>query len=377
MVERQRQVVRPELHQGREHRHAEHQQQRGADQQHDGQVATVAQFRRRWFEHLRTTAHGVAVAPTQPGIDPETEQRRQQQHHADQRTATELLLADHRLVGFQRQHLIVAPDHHGHAEVGDGQGEDQTERGENSLTRRRPGDAAEGFCRTGAHARSGIEQARIRQGQRRQQNHQGVWKGVDHLAEHNAPEAIDVVRDQPAQHALIAEQVNQCNPRQHRRRHQWQQRNTTPDTFARNQRALQCVGKQVSQRYDNRCDAEGNLQAVTQQPVEIFAAHQFLRGDPATALPGLGTEATPEDRQQGHQHGDTEQHQQENLAADHEHPITDLGAGDLPSLLVRDRQRDVRAHQANTCRLRGGKATMICCAPRRGMASGASSANKA
>ncbi|MNP12294.1 hypothetical protein D3C76_1045220 [compost metagenome] len=76
MVERQRQVVRPELHQGREHRHAEHQQQRGADQQDDGQVAAVAQLRRRGFEHLGTTAHGITVTPTQPGIDPEAEQRR-------------------------------------------------------------------------------------------------------------------------------------------------------------------------------------------------------------------------------------------------------------------------------------------------------------
>ena len=102
-----------------------------------------------------------------------------------------------------------------------------------------------------------------------------------------------------------------------------------------------------------------------------------LRSDPATALPGLGAEATPEDRQQRHQHRDAQQHQQQDFAADHEQPVTDLGTGSLPHLLVRQRQRDVRAHQANTCRLRGGKATMICWAPRRGMASGASSANSA
>ncbi|MNQ79604.1 hypothetical protein D3C85_945540 [compost metagenome] len=43
VLERQRQVVRPEFHQRRVHRHAEHQQQRGTDQQHDGQVAAVPQ----------------------------------------------------------------------------------------------------------------------------------------------------------------------------------------------------------------------------------------------------------------------------------------------------------------------------------------------
>ena len=275
------------------------------------------------------------MTPTQPGIDTEAEQRRQQQHHADQRAATELLLADHGFVGFQRQHLIVATDHHRHAEVGDGQGEHQTERGEHGLTRRRPGDAAKRFGRTGAHARRRIEQSRIGQRQRRQQNHQRVGKGVDHLTQHNAPEAVDVVREQPAQHALVAEQIDQRNARQHRRRHQRQQGNPAPDAFGRNQRALQGVGKQVGQRYDNGRDAEGNFQAVAEQPVEILAGHQLLRRDPATALPGFSAETTPEDRQQRHQHRDAEQHQQKDFAADDEHPIADLGTGGLPHLLVR------------------------------------------
>ena len=64
----------------------------------------------------------------QQHIDTKAEQRRQQQHHADQRPPTKLLLTDHRLVGFQRQHLIVATDHHRHAEIGDGQGEHQAKR---------------------------------------------------------------------------------------------------------------------------------------------------------------------------------------------------------------------------------------------------------
>ncbi|MCY1397581.1 hypothetical protein D9M71_125900 [compost metagenome] len=285
------------------------------------------------------------------------------------------MLADHRLVGLQRQHLIVATDNHWYAEVSDGQGEHQTECGEHGLTGRRPGDAAEGFCRTRAHAGGGIEQSRIGQGQGRQKNHQGVREGVDDFAKHNAPEAVDVVREQATQHALVAEQVNQRDARQHRRRHQWQQRDASPDTFGRNQGSLQRVGKQVGQRYDNGRDTEGNLQAVTEQPVEVLAGHQLFRCDPATALPGLGAETTPEDRQQRHQYGNAQQHQHEDFAADHEQPVTDLGAGGLPNLLVRQRQRDVRAHQANTCRLRGGKATMICWAPRRGMASGANSAN--
>ncbi|MCY1393300.1 hypothetical protein D9M71_81930 [compost metagenome] len=202
-------------------------------------------------------------------------------------------------------------------------------------------------------------------------------EGVDHLTQNNAPEAVDVVREQATQHALVAEQVNQRNPGQHRRCHQWQQGNATPDTFTCNQGALQRVGKQISQGYDNRRDAEGNLQTVAEQPVEVLAGHQFFRCNPTTTLPGFSTETTPEDRQQRHQYGNAQQHQQKHFAADHEQPVTDLGTGSLPNLLSWQRQRNVRAHQANTCRLRGGKATMICRAPRRGMASGASSANSA
>ena len=204
-----------------------------------------------------------------------------------------------------------------------------------------------------------------------------MGEGVNHLAEHNAPEAVDVVREQPTQHALVAEQIDQRNPRQHRRRHQRQQGNPAPDAFARNQRALQRVGKQVGQRYDNGGDAEGNFQAVAEQPVEIGAGHQLFRREPATTLPGVVAEAAPEDRQQRQQHRDAEQQQQKDFAADDKNAIADLGFRGLSHLLVRKRQREIAVHQANTWRLRGGKATMICCAPRRGIASGATSASSA
>jgi len=142
-----------------------------------------------------------------------------------------------------------------------------------------------------------------------QQNHQGMRKGVDHFAEDNAPEAVDVVRQQTAQQALVAEQVHQRDPRQHRRRHQRQQRQAAPDRLGRDQRALQRIGKQIRQRYDDGRDAEGNFQAVTEQPVEVGATDQFpCRHQPA-ALPGFAAEAAPEDRQQRQQHRDAQQAQ--------------------------------------------------------------------
>ncbi|MNE53873.1 hypothetical protein D3C80_1486230 [compost metagenome] len=149
-----------------------------------------------------------------------------------------------------------------------------------------------------------------------------MWKGVDGLTEDDAPEAIDIVAEQPAQQPLVAEQVNQGNGRQHRRRQQGQQRNATPDALAGDQRALQSVGKQVGQRHDNRGDAERNFEAVTQQPVKVGAGKQFTCGNQTTALPGITAEAAPEDRQQRHQHRNRQQEQQQPFTADHEQSIT-------------------------------------------------------
>ncbi|MNP07451.1 hypothetical protein D3C76_994730 [compost metagenome] len=190
------------------------------------------------------------------------------------------------------------------------------------MPRRRPGDAAEALPWTGAHAGSGVEQARIGQRQRRQQDHQRMREGVDGLAEDDAPEAVDVVRNQLAQQALVAEQVDQRDARQHRRRQQRQQGNPPPQALGRDQRALQCVGEQVGQRHDDGGDAEGNLQAVAQQPVEVGAGEHFARRDEATALPRFAAEAAPEDRQQRQQHGAAEEEQQQPLAAAHEQAVT-------------------------------------------------------
>src|SRR3546814_1798685 len=41
---------------------------------------------------------------------------RSQQDHADQCATAELLLANHRFVGFQRQHLIITTDHNWRSE---------------------------------------------------------------------------------------------------------------------------------------------------------------------------------------------------------------------------------------------------------------------
>ncbi|MNF72548.1 hypothetical protein D3C84_545280 [compost metagenome] len=218
VAERQRQVVRPELDQGRVHRHAEHQQQHRADQQYECQISTVATTGRGGQEHLGPAAHGVALTTAQPGIHRKTQQRRHQQDHADQGAAAELLLADYGLVGLQRQHLIIATHHDRHTEVGDGQGEHQAKGCEHGLAGGRPGDAAKRPPRPGAHARRGVEQPRIGQRQCRQQNHQRMGKSVNRLAHDDAPEAVDVLVEQPAEDPLVAEQIDQRNTGQHRGR---------------------------------------------------------------------------------------------------------------------------------------------------------------
>ncbi|MNJ43439.1 hypothetical protein D3C77_384440 [compost metagenome] len=348
VLERQRQVVGPELDQGGVHRHAHHQQQHCANQYDHGQKAGIAAPRRLWLEHLGTAAHRVALAAAQPGIDSETEQRRHQQDHADQGTTAELLLADHRLVGFQRQHLIIATNHHRHTEVGDGQGEHQAEGGEHRLPGRRPGDAVKRAPRPGAHARGRIEQTRIGQRQRRQQDHQCMREGVDGFTEDNAPEAVDVVAEQPAQQALVAEQVDQGNGRQHRRRQQRQQRDAAPQALGRNQSALQGIGEQVGQRHHDCRNTERDLEAIAQQPVKVGTGKQFAGGNQATALAGITAETAPEDRQQWHQDRDSEQKQQQPLAADHEQSIPQRYTGALCCLRVCDRHGDWRGHLRQT-----------------------------
>gem|GEM_PF-5146272 len=193
----------------------------------------------------------------------------------------------------------MATDNHRHAEVGDGQREDQAERGKHGLSRSGPGDAVErppGAC---THARCRVEQTRVTQREGRKQNHQRVGKRVDHLADHDAPKTIDIVCKKAAQQSLVTEQVDQRNGGQHRWRQQRQQRYCAPQALGGNQRALQRVGEHIGQRHHNDRDSQGDTQAVAQQPMEMLAGQQLSSCGKSAALPHVVAEAAPEDSQQG------------------------------------------------------------------------------
>ncbi|MNS93478.1 hypothetical protein D3C72_1276570 [compost metagenome] len=157
-----------------------------------------------------------------------------------------------------------------------------------------------------------------------------MGKGVDGLAQDDAPEAVDIVRQPVAQQALVAEQVDQRDARQHRGRQQRQQGNAAPQALGRNQRALQGVGEQVGAGHHDGRDTEGNLQAVAQQPVEVGAGEQLAGRGHAAALPRVAAEAAPEDGQQRQQYRQGQHTEQQVLAALHEEPVAQVGAQVVP-----------------------------------------------
>jgi hypothetical protein len=69
-----------------------------------------------------------AQLPPDDDIDRKRDQRRHQQQQADNRSLVEVLLSDHLLVHVDRQHIEVAADDLGHAEVVDGIGKDDQRR---------------------------------------------------------------------------------------------------------------------------------------------------------------------------------------------------------------------------------------------------------
>ena len=60
-----------------------------------------------------------------------------QQDHADDGAHLEILLADHLLVDVGREHVVLAADHLRHAEIGDDQGEDDEDRGDQAVAHAR------------------------------------------------------------------------------------------------------------------------------------------------------------------------------------------------------------------------------------------------
>ncbi|KAG1320510.1 hypothetical protein G6F63_014219 [Rhizopus arrhizus] len=140
---------------------------------------------------LSPAAHLGALAGTQPAVQHEGQQGGQQQQDADGRALGEILLADHGLIGLHGQHVVVPAHHLGHAEIGHGQREHHAAGREHGIARAGQGHGQERAPCTGAHRPRSVIQAAIGQRQAGQQDHQRMREGVEGLAHHDAPEAVD------------------------------------------------------------------------------------------------------------------------------------------------------------------------------------------
>jgi hypothetical protein len=279
-----------------------------ADQHQDQRVDAVTTPLAARCQHLGAAAHLSTLALLQPAVDAEGQQRWNQQQQADQRAAVELLLPDYGLVGFHRQHAEGAADDFRYAEVGDCQREHQAERAEDAVARGRQRHGAEGLPAACAHCRGGVVQARIGQRQRRQQDHQRMREGVERFAQQDAPEAVDAAVHPLLEQALVAEQVDQRDAGQQRRRQQRQQRDRAPHALEWRQRALQPIGEQVGQRHHQQGGRRRHADAARDHREEVGIGDQLAPGRQT----GPGAIAVEQRlAEHGHQRQGQRQHQQE------------------------------------------------------------------
>ena len=311
VLQRQLQVVGPQLDQGCPHGHHDHHQDGRRNQGHRQQVDAITAPVGAGNVSFGAAAHGGALAALQPGIQGKGQQGRHQQQQADQGTASELLLADHGLVGFHGQHAVGAAGDLGHAEVGNGEREHQAQGTEDAVACGRQGDGGEDAPARCAHGMCCVVQAAIGLRQGRQQDHHGVWEGVEHFTQQDAPEAVDAAIHPLLEQALVAEQVDQRDARQERRCQQRQQADAAPQALEGNAGALQGVGKHIGQRYRHHGGDQRYPQAAPQHGQEIDVGkerHERLAARPVA----LGRQhGLRQDEQQRTTQAQQEQRQQQ------------------------------------------------------------------
>ena len=212
-----RQVVGPERGEGGEHGHSQHGQHQGRDQAAIQRHQLVVNRRRLGrVGHGASRQHG-GLTPVDKMIDAKGQQRRCQQQNGHYRALGKVLLADDQLEDVGRQHVEIAADHLGDAEVGHDQREGHQCGGDQAVLG--PGQCdGEEFAQHGcSHGVGGLVQARIRQAQGCHQDHQRVGKYGQTLGQHDSRRAVDLADAEclhPAlQDPLIAKPVDQGNGR--------------------------------------------------------------------------------------------------------------------------------------------------------------------
>ena len=173
------------------------------------------------------------------------------QHEAHHRAHLEVLLADHLLVGVGGQHVELPADHLGNAEVGNHKREDDERRRDQAVAHPRQRHGPEHAPARRAHGGGRLVQPPVRQRQGRDQDHQRVREAVEHLRQHDADGAVDGGAHQPTfQEALVAEDIDQRDGRQQRRREQRQHGECDERRLGRHARARERVGVDEGQRHD-------------------------------------------------------------------------------------------------------------------------------
>jgi len=219
ILERRRQIVRPEGGDGCE--------ERDADDDQNGRGDQRAGNEREAVDHrvgLRVVGDGACrergrLAALHILVDDEREHCRQQKDQSHHRAHAEVLLTDHLLVDVGREHVVLAADHFRHAEVGDDEGEDDERRADEPVARAGDSDRPEGAPGARLQRIGGLVEPRIGGRQRGRHDNERVRERPEHLADHDADGTIDGTAEQhPLCNALVAEQVDEADGRQEGRR---------------------------------------------------------------------------------------------------------------------------------------------------------------
>jgi hypothetical protein len=180
-------------------------------------------------------------------VDGERQHRGREQQQGDDCTFLEILLADNELEHVGGEHVEVAADHLGNAEVGDDEREGHERGGDQPVLGARQRDGEELACRAGAHRIGGFIQARVGGGERSDQDHQRMREGREDLGQHDAGGTVDLLDAQPRQpgleHALVAEPVDQRDGREQRGCQQGHQRDRARQALEAHSAARQRIGE--------------------------------------------------------------------------------------------------------------------------------------
>jgi hypothetical protein len=196
-------------------------------------------------------------------VDDERDEHRGEQNQADDGAFVEVLLADHLLEDIERQHVEVAADHFGDAEVADRVGKDDHRGAHETVLRARQRDREELSPRRSTQRLRRFVEPPVRQQQRGQHDHQRVRKSRVDGAQDDADGAVHArAAQQSLEQALRAEPLNERNRAQQRRREDRRQRDHPKESAPRHARARQRIRIGERKRNGDAGDSDGDPQGV-------------------------------------------------------------------------------------------------------------------